>query len=160
MRRAYRRLAWTHHPDRNPGPGAEHRFREINEAYRALTHAGSLPDAPLHEAPRSDSPAPDAPAPDQQPDQQVAEPVHRPAPGSNRLAAASLFTAVAAVCLPSLCTAPLGLFGAALGHAARWQIRRTGEAGGGLALAGVVVGWAAVVVTLGATAVGVLISRG
>jgi DnaJ-class molecular chaperone len=37
IRRAYRRLALKHHPDRNPGdPGAEERFKEISEAYGVL----------------------------------------------------------------------------------------------------------------------------
>jgi len=37
IRKAYRRLALQHHPDRNPGdPGAEERFKEIAEAYGVL----------------------------------------------------------------------------------------------------------------------------
>jgi|YNPNPStandDraft_1061719.scaffolds.fasta_scaffold00923_1 DnaJ-class molecular chaperone len=37
IRRAYRRLALQHHPDRNPGdPSAEERFKEISEAYGVL----------------------------------------------------------------------------------------------------------------------------
>jgi curved DNA-binding protein CbpA len=37
MKRAYRRLALRHHPDRNPGnPRAEERFKEISEAYAVL----------------------------------------------------------------------------------------------------------------------------
>lgn len=37
IRRAFRKLAAKHHPDRNPDdPGAEERFKEINEAYTVL----------------------------------------------------------------------------------------------------------------------------
>lgn len=37
IKRAFRRLAMQYHPDRNKEPGAEQRFKEINEAYEVLS---------------------------------------------------------------------------------------------------------------------------
>lgn len=37
IRKAYRRLARKYHPDVNKDPGAEERFKEINEAYTVLS---------------------------------------------------------------------------------------------------------------------------
>ena len=37
IRRAFRRKAMEYHPDRNKTPGAEDRFKEINEAYQVLS---------------------------------------------------------------------------------------------------------------------------
>jgi curved DNA-binding protein CbpA len=37
IKRAYRRLALLYHPDRNPSMDAAEKFREINEAYEALS---------------------------------------------------------------------------------------------------------------------------
>ena len=37
IKRAFRRLAKLHHPDRNREPGAEEKFKEINEAYQVLS---------------------------------------------------------------------------------------------------------------------------
>ena len=36
LRRAYRRLARQHHPDRNPEPDGPERFRALAEAYAVL----------------------------------------------------------------------------------------------------------------------------
>jgi len=37
IKRSFRRLAMKHHPDKNREPGAEERFKEINEAYEVLS---------------------------------------------------------------------------------------------------------------------------
>ena len=38
VRKAYKRMAMKHHPDRNPGDaGAEERFKELGEAYKILS---------------------------------------------------------------------------------------------------------------------------
>ncbi len=37
IKKAYRRLAMEHHPDRNPSPEAEERFKEASEAYQVLS---------------------------------------------------------------------------------------------------------------------------
>jgi molecular chaperone DnaJ len=44
IKKAYRRLAMEYHPDRNPSPEAEARFKEISEAYQIL----SDPDKRAH----------------------------------------------------------------------------------------------------------------
>ncbi len=37
LRKAFRKLAFQYHPDRNKDSGAEHKFKEINEAYQVLS---------------------------------------------------------------------------------------------------------------------------
>jgi uncharacterized membrane protein len=63
------------------------------------------------------------------------------APRTNSLALASFICGIAEFFTFGLTTIPA----IALGHMARNQIRRTGEDGAGLALAGLLLGWAAVV---------------
>jgi len=67
----------------------------------------------------------------------VGPPAPLPPPKNNALAIASLVCGVAQVMLWPLATIPAVV----LGHVARHQIRRTGEAGSGLALAGLILGW-------------------
>lgn len=55
IKKAYRKLALEHHPDRHGGSKeAEERFKEINEAYNILTGAQKPPDPP---PPRPGNPA-------------------------------------------------------------------------------------------------------
>src|SRR2546423_14224078 len=39
IKKAYRKLAMKHHPDRNPDKGWEEKFKEAKEAYEVLTDA-------------------------------------------------------------------------------------------------------------------------
>jgi DUF1707 SHOCT-like domain/Domain of unknown function (DUF4190) len=64
-----------------------------------------------------------------------------PVTGTNGLAVASLACGIAQFAFGLLATIPAIV----LGHMARSQIRRTGEQGAGLALAGLLLGWAAVI---------------
>lgn len=41
LQQAYRQLARRHHPDVNKDPGAEDRFKEVNEAYQVLSDPGT-----------------------------------------------------------------------------------------------------------------------
>ena len=80
-------------------------------------------------------------------------PVVRPR-GTNGLAVASLACGIAQFMLGPLPTIPAIVFG----HVARHQIRRTGEQGAGLALAGLILGWAAVVLGILLVVAGLAVS--
>ena len=67
-----------------------------------------------------------------------------PVAKTNGLAIASLACGLAQFMFGPLATIPAIVFG----HVARHQIRRTGEQGAGLALAGLVLGWAAVILAI------------
>jgi len=75
---------------------------------------------------------------------------------TNGLAIASLACGVAQFAFGPLATIPAIM----LGHMARSQIRRTGEQGAGLALAGLVLGWGAVILGIVLIAVGLAIAAG
>jgi hypothetical protein len=77
-----------------------------------------------------------------------------PAP-TNGMAIASLVVSILSI------TAFCGLtsiVGAILGHVARKQIRERGDNGGGMALAGIIVGWIGVALVLAAVAVIVVVA--
>ena len=73
-----------------------------------------------------------------------------PSARTNGLAIASLGCGIAQFALGPLATIPAIV----LGHMARSQIRRTGEQGAGLALAGLILGWGAVILGVVLIAVG------
>ena len=80
-----------------------------------------------------------------------------PAPArTNGLAIASLACGLAQFAFGPLATIPAIV----LGHMARSQIRRTGEQGAGLALAGLVLGWGAVILGIVLIAVALAIAAG
>jgi Domain of unknown function (DUF4190)/DUF1707 SHOCT-like domain len=67
-----------------------------------------------------------------------------PADHTNGLAVASLACGIAQFFVPL----PAAILAIVFGHVARGQIRRTGERGAGLAMAGLVLGWAQVVLVI------------
>jgi len=73
---------------------------------------------------------------------------------TNGLAIASLACGLAQFVFGPLATIPAIVFG----HMARYQIRRTGEQGAGLALAGLILGWATVILGILILILGVAIS--
>jgi hypothetical protein len=78
-----------------------------------------------------------------------------PVTRTNGLAIASLACGIAQFAFGPLATIPAIVFG----HVALHQIKRTGEQGAGLALAGLILGWAAVILTI-LLIVGVAMSAG
>jgi hypothetical protein len=79
-----------------------------------------------------------------------------PSARTNGLAIASLACGLAQFAFGPLATIPAIV----LGHMARSQIRRTGEQGAGLALAGLVLGWGAVILGIVLIAVALAIAAG
>jgi Domain of unknown function (DUF1707)/Domain of unknown function (DUF4190) len=75
---------------------------------------------------------------------------------TNGLAIASLACGLAQFAFGPLATIPAIV----LGHMARSQIKRTGEQGAGLALAGLILGWGAVILGIVLIAVGLAIAAG
>jgi hypothetical protein len=75
---------------------------------------------------------------------------------TNGLAIASLACGLAQFAFGPLATIPAIV----LGHMARSQIRRTGEQGAGLALAGLVLGWGAVILGIVFIAIGLAMAAG
>jgi hypothetical protein len=74
----------------------------------------------------------------------VPAPTVTPVTRTNGLAMASLACGIGQFMVGPLATIPAIVFG----HMARNQIRRTGEQGAGLALAGLVLGWGAVILAI------------
>ena len=79
-----------------------------------------------------------------------------PVARTNGLAIASLACGLAQFMFGPLTAIPAIVFG----HVARHQIKRTGEQGAGLALAGLVLGWATVILGIVLIVVGLAMSAG
>ena len=79
-----------------------------------------------------------------------------PAAKTNGLAIASFACGLAQFAFGPLATIPAIVFG----HLARHQIRRTGEQGAGLALAGLILGWATVVLAVLVLIIGLAVAAG
>ena len=79
-----------------------------------------------------------------------------PVARTNGLAIASLACGIAQFAFGPLATIPAIV----LGHVARSQIKRTGEQGAGLALAGLILGWAAVILGITVIVIGLGIAAG
>jgi len=75
---------------------------------------------------------------------------------TNGLAIASLACGLAQFVFGPLATIPAIVFG----HVARHQIKRTGEQGAGVALAGLILGWATVILAIVLIVVGLAVSVG
>ena len=75
----------------------------------------------------------------QQPYGQPVPPYGYPAtPSTNGMAIASLVTSIISL---TACLGATGIIGAILGHVAKGQIRQRNEQGGGMATAGIIIGW-------------------
>ncbi len=83
-------------------------------------------------------------------------PAVTPVVKTNGFAIASLACGLAQFLFGPLATVPAIVFG----HMARGQIKRTGEQGAGLALAGLVLGWAAVILGIVLIVIGLAVAVG
>ncbi len=83
-------------------------------------------------------------------------PMATPVAKTNGFAIASLACGLGQFMFGPLATIPAIVFG----HIARSQIKRTGEQGAGLALAGLILGWAAVILAIAVIIIGVTVSVG
>ncbi len=83
-------------------------------------------------------------------------PMAPPVARTNGLAIASFACGLGQFMFGPLATIPAIV----LGHIARGQIRRTGEQGAGLALAGLILGWAAVILAVVLIVIGVAVTVG
>jgi Domain of unknown function (DUF1707)/Domain of unknown function (DUF4190) len=83
-------------------------------------------------------------------------PMATPVPKTNGFAIASLACGIGQFMFGPLATIPAIVFG----HMARSQIRRTGEQGAGMALAGLILGWAAVILAVAVLLIGVTVAVG
>ena len=79
-----------------------------------------------------------------------------PVAGTNGFAIASLACGLGQFMVGPLATIPAIVFG----HMARSQIRRTGEQGAGLALAGLILGWATVILAVIVIIIGLAVAAG
>jgi len=79
-----------------------------------------------------------------------------PVAKTNGFAIASLACGLGQLMFGPLATIPAIV----LGHIARGQIKRTGEQGAGLALAGLILGWAAVIIGILVVVAGLAVSAG
>lgn len=64
---------------------------------------------------------------------------YTPVPSTNGMAIASLVVSILSL---TTCVGATGFLGAILGHVSKGQIRRSNEQGGGMATAGIIIGWA------------------
>jgi hypothetical protein len=115
----------------------------LDEALRARTY-GEL-DRLVGDLPPAMQPSPGGPV----------APPDNPIATVNRLAIASIICGLA-----QFLVVPLAIPAILLGHKARSQIKRTGEQGAGLALAGLVLGWLVLIVLAVSLAVGLTAAAG
>lgn len=80
---------------------------------------------------------------------------YQPAPTTNALSIVSLVVSLLSL---TTCLGATGFIGAIMGHVSKGQIKRNGEQGAGMALAGIIIGWIGTVIFLVAVAVFVVLA--